>query len=253
MKKRITFIAVLLAMATVLFTGCSKENKYVNVGVLRSTDGLSLCLTGFANSDLPKVSEYVFFSDGIDMTLEKITEKKMNIDAAYILAEDLGRIKADMGLCVIAVDCFDTDGSLKGVWIARNNWLMDAPTYSRRFVTGLLNCMDFRADHLIKSYAEAYSEVKASDKDPDVEGCGDVNMYCAIYSLSNDEPVADHTYVALGRDEIAEMFEGFENGTGKGYEVCRDAYDRYCAGSDISFDDLFDLDLMFEELEENDK
>ena len=54
---RLIAIIICLVLLVVTFSGCEKENKYVNLGVYYSTDALSLYLSGVANS-LLKVSFY---------------------------------------------------------------------------------------------------------------------------------------------------------------------------------------------------
>ena len=46
------------------------------------------------------------------------------------------------------------------------------------------------------------------------------------------------------------MFEGFAEGTGEGYALCRDAYEKYCGPDAESFEKLFDFGLAVRALEE---
>lgn len=243
--ERSPFLVLLLAvMMMLLLTGCGKENKYVNMGVEMSTDGISLCLTGYTNS-LQNVSNYVFFSDGPEATISKITRDAQNIDIAYLPASELYRITSDMDLSVVFVDCLDTDGSLRGVWIARGEWIQSAPNYSQKFINNLVKCADYRNSHMTMSYSDALTAV-GNMKEHDTSKVDEVMELCAIYALDNQEPLDDASFTTLSASELDAMFASFDSGTGAGYDLCREAYDRYCAGTSgvKSFADMFDMSMM---------
>lgn len=243
--ERSPFLVLLLAvMMMFLLTGCGKENKYVNMGVQMSTDGISLCLTGYTNS-LQGVSNYVFFSEGPEATVSKITRDAQNIDIAYLPASELYRITSDMDLSVVFVDCLNTDGSLRGVWIARGEWLQSAPNYSQKFINNLVKCADYRNSHMTMSYADALTAV-SSMKEHDTSKVNEVMELCAIYALDNSEPLEDVTFATLSASELDSMFASFGSGSGAGYELCREAYDRYCGSTSgvKSFADMFDMSYM---------
>ena len=145
-RARRVIAAAVVLMIAVLSTGCAKENKYVNLGVEMSTAGMSLYLTNTVNS-FQKISNYVFFAESSQDAIDKISLDKQGIDITYLPAKDLVKIKPDSGLKVVFPDCFDGDGLLKGVWVAKASWLENAPNYSYKFILGLAKSADYRASH----------------------------------------------------------------------------------------------------------
>lgn len=239
--RKSSIIALVLVM--LLFTGCGKENKYVNVGVEMSTAGLSLYLTNTAKS-LEKISTYVFFSTDIDETFEKISKDKQGIDISYISINEISRIKADSNFTVVFIDCFDDSGEIKGVWIARDGWLADAPNYSKRYIKGLAKSADYRASHLSMNYDEALASIKGK-RDFDFDVQDETLQFVAVFDQSNDDVVANVGFTVKSVSELNDMFKDFNNKAGEGYELCKKAYDKYCtAGDSMSFDKMFNLDLM---------
>lgn len=246
--KRFTLIITLALVLTIL-TGCGKENKYVNVGVGMSTPGLSLYLTNTA-VELEKIATYVFFPQDPADIFDKIGRDKQGIDIAYIPVEYLSRIKSDSNFRVVFIDCFDDDGALKGVWIARDGWLESAPNYSARYILGLAKSVDYRASHMNMSYPDALASVK-DNRDIDFTVQNDVLQFVAAFDDSNDDFIRDEAFSVRSASGLSSMFAGFKSGSGEGYELCRAAYDRYCTSSDsMSFDNMFRLDIMLEKLSE---
>ena len=246
--KRHIWEAALLVLVMLFVSGCAKENKYVNVGVEMSTAGLSLYLTNTVNS-FQSISSYVFFSPSSQDSLDKIRQEKQGIDITYLPVRDIGLIKAGDGLTIVFPDCFYPTGELKGVWVANDSWLRNAPNYSYRFILGLAKSADYRASHMNMSYAEALESVKGVidiewDKYPEVM------QYCAVYASSNKEELADESFVAPSIDELLTMFEGFSSGTGEGWELCRKAYEKYSVQDSKPFEDLFDMTLAVKALKE---
>lgn len=242
-------IVLILVMVCTLFTGCAKENKYVNVGVELSTAGLSLYLTNTAVG-LEKISTYVFFPENPDETFEKIQKDKQGIDISYIPVNELSRIKTDSNFRVVYIDCFEENGDLKGVWIARDGWLTDAPNYSKRFIRALIKSNDYRASHMSMSYKEALDSVKGM-RDFDFSVQNDVMQFVAVFDQSNDDVINDVNFSVKSVRELGEMFAGFAEGTGEGYELCKTAYHRYCSDPDAkSFENMFSLNIMNSEIEE---
>ena len=241
--------AVLIALAIlVLFPGCAKENKYVNVGVEMSTAGMSLYLTNTVNG-FQRVSNYVFFPSSPEDSLDKIRQEKQGIDITYLGAKDLGLIREGDGLTVVFPDCFGGEGELKGVWAARDSWLEAAPNYSYKFILGLAMSADYRASHMNMSYADALESVRGV-RDIDWAKYPEVMQYCAVYALSNKEELADEAFDAKDAGTLLAMFEGFAEGTGEGYALCRDAYEKYCGPGAESFEKLFDFSLAVRAFEE---
>ena len=236
-------LAVLL-----LFAGCAKENKYVNVGVETSTAGMSLYLTNTVNG-FQKVSNYVFFSPSSVDSLERLRQEKQGIDVTYLPAKDLGLIRAGDGLTVVFPDCFGEDGELKGVWAASDSWLTNAPNYSYKFILGLAMSADYRASHMKMSWTDALESVRGV-RDIDWEEYPETMQYCAVYALSNREELRDEPFEVRDAESLLSMFEGFASGSGEGYALCRDAYARYCGSGAESFESLFDFSLAVRALEE---
>ncbi|MCR4907129.1 MAG: hypothetical protein K6A33_13750 [Clostridiales bacterium] len=242
-------LTVLLAAALLLCcAGCAKENKYVNVGVEMSTAGMSLYLTNTVNG-FQRISNYVFFSPSSTASLDKLRQEKQGIDITYLPAEDLGLIKAGDGLTVVFPDCFGEDGTLKGVWVARNSWLENAPHYSYKFILGLAMSADYRASHRNMSYADALESVRGV-RDIDWEKYPETMQYCAVYALSNKEELRDEAFAVRDAKTLLAMFEGFPSESGEGYDVCREAYARVCGSDAEPFENLFDFSLAVRALEE---
>ena len=248
---KITALCVAFALTVLLCAGCAKENKYVNLGVEMSTAGMSLYLTNTVNG-FQKISNYVFFAESSQDAIDKISLEKQGIDITYLSAKDLALIKPDSGLKVVFPDCFDGDGMLKGVWVAKESWLENAPNYSYRFILGLAKSANYRASHMNMSYADALESMKGV-RDVDWEKYPEVMQYCAVYALSNKEVLADEAFVAYDAAKMLEMFKDFESGSGEGYDACRSAYAKYCdnaQGSGASFGDMFDLSSAVRALRE---
>jgi hypothetical protein len=245
---RITALCVVLAMTVLLCAGCAKENKYVNLGVEMSTAGMSLYLTNTVQN-FQKISNYVYFAESSQDALDKIRLDKQGIDITYLPAKDLGLIGPDDGLTVVFPDCFEQDGSLKGVWVAKDRWLQNAPNYSYRFLLGLAKSEDYRSSWIDMSYSEALESVRGV-RDIDWEKYPDVLQYCAVYALSNKEELADEPFVSPDTPTLLEMFNDFELGSGAGYDACKAAYDKYCGPSSASFEKMFDFTLAIKAFKE---
>ena len=240
--------AALAALIVLCAAGCAKENKYVNVGVEMSAAGMSLYLTNTVNG-FQRISNYVFFSPSSEASLDKLRQEKQGIDITYLPAKDLGLIRAGDGLTVVFPDCFDADGGLRGVWAARDSWLEEAPNYSYKFILGLAMSADYRATHMNMSYADALESVRGV-RDVDWAQYPDVMQYCAVYALSNKEELAGEPFVAKDDGTLLAMFEGFAEGTGEGYGICREAYAKTCGDGAEAFEKLFDFRLAVRALEE---
>ena len=248
-KSRLIVRTAFLVLVLLMFSGCGKENKYVNVGIEESTSGLSLYLTNTAK-ELEKISTYVFFSTDMDETFDKISRDKQGIDISYVPVCELSRIKKDSNFRVVFIDCFDESGELKGVWIARDGWLENAPNYSGKYIKGLVKGLDYRAGHMNLTYEEALESINGK-RDFDFDVQDDVLQFVAIFDKSNDDVISDYSFMAKSASEMQDMFKGFSLGEGEGYELCKRAYDIYCTSTDaMSFEDMFSLDLMLEKLDE---
>ncbi len=250
-RARYAAAVLILLMVTVFTAGCAKENKYVNLGVEMSTAGMSLYLTNMVNS-FQKISNYVFFAESSQDAIDKISLDKQGIDITYLPAKDLVKIKPDSGLKVVFPDCFDVDGLLKGVWVAKESWLENAPNYSYKFILGLAKSADYRASHMNMNYADALESLKGV-RDVDWEKYSEVMQYCAVYALSNKEELADEDFVAYDAAKMLEMFRDYASGSGEGYEVCDRTYMRYVGIYSCiyaSFEDMFDFTLAVKALEE---
>ncbi|MBP5330326.1 MAG: hypothetical protein J6Y89_00550 [Lachnospiraceae bacterium] len=248
---KITALCVVLVLTVLLCAGCAKENKYVNLGVEMSTAGMSLYLTNTVNG-FQKISNYVFFAESSQDAIDKISLDKQGIDITYLPAKDLALIKPDSGLKVVFPDCFDADGMLKGVWVAKGSWLENAPNYSYRFILGLAKSADYRASHMNMSYADALESLKGV-RDVDWQKYPEVMQYCAVYALSNKEELADEDFVAYDAAKMLEMFRDYASGSGEGYQVCDRAYARYCMPKSVwyeSFEKMFDFSLAIRAFEE---
>lgn len=249
MKKSLKIVTALtLILGMFVLTGCAKENKYVNVGVEMSTAGLSLYLTNTAK-ELEKISTYVFFSTDMDETFEKMSMDKQGIDISYIPVKELSRIKSDSGFRVVFVDCFEENGELKGVWIARDKWITDAPNYSKKYIRGMAKSADYRAEHMNMSYKEAKDSVKGK-RDFNFSVQNDALQFVAIFDQSNDDVITETKFTVKSAGELKDMFKDFSTGKGEGYDLCKAAYEKYCTSDDsMSFEKMFNLDMMVSELE----
>jgi hypothetical protein len=256
MKKCTRIIAIVFCFVLILctFSGCAKENKYINLGAYYSTDSLSLYLTGVANS-LLKVSTYVYFSDDINMTMDKLDREKQGIDIAYINADEIPYVMGkDKELTVVFVDCFNEDGSIRGVWVASNEWLKNTPTYSKRFIEALVRCMDYRDGHMDMSYTDAKDSIKGM-RDYDFTKLTQVMQYCAVFSDSNlvdgkPQVIADNPFMTYDAQDMYELFKDFPTQQGAGYELCLSLYSQYSEGVDAKdFSQTFDLSMMLNALE----
>lgn len=253
MKKNLkrALILALVLVTVVLFTGCAKENKYVNVGVEMSTAGMSLYLTNTVQG-FQKISTYVFFSPSSEDSLERVRMNKQGIDITYLPVKDLGMIGSEDRLKVVLIDCFEESGDIRGVWVANGSWLENAPNYSYRFILGLVMSQDYRASHMNMSYSDALESVKGL-WDVDWEKFPETMQYCAVYAVSNKEELRDEPFIALDVKTMLSLFEGFDTKTGEGYEACKRAYDSYCDSGSLPFEQMFDLSLMQRALEEASK
>lgn len=252
MKKfsRVIAFVICLVLLVVPFSGCAKENKYVNLGVYYSTDALSLYLSGVANS-LLKVSTYVYFSDGIETTINKITSQKQGIDISYINADEISYVMdRDNDLTVVFVDCFNVDGSIRGMWVASDEWLKNTPTYSKRFIEALVRCTDYRDGNMKMSYEDAKASIEGM-RDFDFAKLTEVMQYCAIFSNSNPvdgkhQVISDNSFTTYDAEDMYDMFRDFSGQQGAGYELCDNLYNQYSGNADNikDFSETFDLSLM---------
>lgn len=254
-NKRLIALTICLILVVGLFSGCAKENKYVNVGVYYSTDALSLYLSGTANS-LLNVSTYVYFSDSIEMTIDKITKQKQATNISYINADEIPYVMdRDNNLTVVFVDCFNVDGSIRGIWVAADEWLKDTPTYSKRFIEALVRCTDYRDGHMVMSYEEAKDSIKGK-RDFDFTKFTEVMQYCAIFSNSNPvdgkpQILSDNPFTTYDAEGMYDMFSNFSEQQGTGYELCLNLYNQYSENAeDIKdFSETFDFSLMVNALQ----
>ena len=257
MKKttRLIVFAICLVFLVISLSGCEKENKYINLGVYNSTDALSLYLSGTANS-LLKVSTYVYFSDDIEMTMDKITRQKQGIDVAYINADEISyAMEKDNNLTVVYVDCFNTDGSIRGIWVASDEWIKNTPTYSKKYIEALVRCTDYRDGNMTMSYEEAKASIEGM-RDFDFTELTEVMQYCAIFSNSNHvdgkpQVISDNSFVTYDVEGMYDMFKGFSRQQGTGYELCLNLYNQYLGNAVDAkdFTETFDLSLMINALQ----
>ena len=254
-RTRLIAAVICLVLLVVPFSGCAKENKYVNLGVYYSTDALSLYLSGVANS-LLKVSTYVYFSYDIEMNINKITRQKQGIDISYINADEIPYVMdRDNNLTVVFVDCFNADGSIRGVWVASDEWLRNTPTYSKRFIEALVRCTDYRDGNMKMSYDEAKASIEGM-RDFDFTVFTEVMQYCAIFSNSNPadgkpQAISDHPFTTYDAEGMYDMFKDFSGQQGAGYELCVNLYNQYSDNADDvkDFSETFDLSLMISALQ----
>jgi len=252
MKKRTRVFTIIICLILIIvsLTGCSKEDKYVNLGVYYSTDAMSLYLSGVANS-LLKVSTYVYFSNDIDMTMDKITRSKQGIDIAYINSDEIPYVlDKDKELTVVFVDCFNEDGSIRGIWVASDEWLKNTPTYSKKFIEALVRCADYRNGNMNMNYEDAKASIEGM-REYDFTKLTEVMQYCAVFSNSNpvdNKPqlIADNPFVTYDAQGMYELFKDFSSQQGGGYELCLSLYERYSDSVDDAkdFSQTFDLSMM---------
>ena len=257
MKKNIRLIVFIICfvLLVVSFSGCEKENKFVNLGVYYSTDALSLYLTGAANS-LLKVSTYVYFSDNIEMTMDKITRQKQGIDIAYINADEISyAMDRNNDLTVLFVDCFNVEGSIRGIWVASDEWLKNTPNYSKKFIEALVRCTDYRDGNMNMSYEAAKDSIEGM-RDFDFTKLTEVMQYCAVLSNSNlvdgkPQVISDNPFVTYDAEGMYDMFKDFSRQQGAGYELCFNLYKQYLGNAvDVKdFSETFDLSLMINALQ----
>ena len=243
MKKKMIAAALAAVLALTLLAGCAKENKYVRLGVEMSTAGMSLYLTNTAVGP-EKLSNYVFFAESPEECLEKLALEKQGIDIAYVPVETLALIGPDDPFTVVFLDTFGTDGSIKGVWLAADRWLTEAPTYSARFLRSLAKCLDYRAEHLSMSYLDALASVVGM-RDFDFTVQNEVMQFCAIFAAQNNDKLADEPFTVMGLDEMAAAFAGEgAKDKGPGWQRVWNVYQRYGAGTGKTMPELFRLELM---------
>lgn len=249
-KNRLLILAFSLVLVMLLFTGCGKENKYVNVGVEMSTSGLSLYLTNEAKK-LGSVSTYVLFSNDLDEKIGRLAQEKQGIDICYLPVNELSRIKADSPFSVVFIDTFEETGELKGVWIARNSWFTSAPNTSAKYLRGMVKSTDYRASHMTMSYEDALASISGM-RDFDFDVQNETLQFVAVYDQSNkDDKVDNIKFAVKSATDLETMFSGFASGTGEGYELCKAAYDKYCTSSDsMSFEKMFNLEKMVKAIDE---
>lgn len=248
MKKSI--LAVLILVGCLVMTGCGKENKYVNVGVEMSTAGMSLYLSNIAK-ELENISTYVFFAESAEAAIDKVCREKQGIDITYIPVEKLGLLKKGLGLKVVFPDCLKEDGSLKGVWVARTGWIESAPKYSYNYIRGLVKSADYRAANMEPTYSEGLVQIKGQE-DFDFDEMDGAMLFCAVYTQTSGDKLEDTEFVCMNKDDLKEMFAFFDGGTGKGYELCADAYERFCSSDCEAFEEMFDFSLMNKAIDEID-
>lgn len=250
-KNRLFLMALCLILVMLVFTGCGKENKLVNAGLEESTAGMSLFLTNKAKG-FESMTTYIFLSTDMDEKFERLSQNKQGIDICYVPVSEISRIKADSNISVVFVDTFEQTGEIKGVWVARDGWLEEAPNYSKKYIRGMVKSADYRASNMNMTYEEACKSVEKIEVNKiDFNEQSDVLQFIAFFDRDNKDDKIDVVEFAYkSTAELETMFKDFASGSGEGYDLCRAAYDKYCTASDsMSFEKLFNLGIMIDEID----
>lgn len=246
-NKNIVTVLVIAILLSLILSACTGENSTVNIAVYGADDALSLFLAGTVKGYIGKTSNYLFLSSGIDETYEKLQKPDLRkaVNIAYIRGDELKYIiqGGDLPIKVVFVDCYQ-DGQIKGLWVAREDWMKASPNSFNSFIEGLVKSADFRADHYNKSIAEASAELKGKYQIKDFD---DVGYYLASYALDNDERIIEMLFESKSANETLLFFEGYEQNLGAGYTACLGLYEQASTqvpGEKYAFAEIFKLDTM---------
>ncbi|GEM_PF-1990531 len=187
-KVRLWTLVLALLLLVPLLVSCGKENKYVKIGVYNTTDGLCTYLTGKARG-LLTLSHYVYFSDSIGDTLQKLTAEKMGIDVAYITVDDLQYLTEDLPVTVICIDNYQ-NGEIHGVWVANTKWLEKTPTYSARFIDNLCAIGNYCANNKFGTYADKRAAMEGI-RDYDFNDYTNPLEFVAMFAAQNNLSLTD--------------------------------------------------------------
>ncbi len=252
-NKNIIISLIIVIFLTLAFSACTGENSTVNIAVYGADDALSLFLTGTVKGYIGKTSNYLFLSSGIDETYEKLQKADLRkaVNIAYIRGDELGYIIKGNGLPlkVVFIDCYQ-DGQIKGLWVAREDWMQASPNSFNSIIEGLAKSADFRARYYTKNMAEAKAELKGEYQ---IKDFNDVGYYLASYALDNDEEIAEISFESKSAKETLVFFEGYAQGLGAGYTACLELYeqaDGQIQGEKYAFADIFKLDVMLAKTED---
>jgi len=269
-KNKTLIIAIVTLLSTLTLTGCKKENKYVRVGCYEDVAGINLVLTGKATGK-QNVSTYTLFDKGegyANRMINKMNSKVAGIDIAYFDVADLGKVIENTNLHVVFVDTYNLDGSIKGVWVARDSWSQVCKTYFSKYVLGMAKSLDYRYNNskLDGSFHDLKVKLETGDvnkenffykffkfTDFNFQTYTNIYEYCAIYEIENvakadQEKFEVNEFTFNSLQDSYDMYKDFSAGQ-VGYEKCKAVYDSIGKTSQ-SFDDFFNLETMTTKMED---
>jgi len=251
-KRNIVFVLIVVLLSTLILSACMGENSTVNVSAYSTNDALSLFLTGTVKGYLNKTSNFLYISLGIKETYEKLQKPDLRraVSIAYILANELDYVvkQSSFSLAIVFVDCYQ-DGQIKGLWVARQDWIQASPKAFDAFIEGLAQSADYRASHYVKSIGQAKAEL---GNEYQIKNYGDVGYYLAAYSKDNNEKIDENPFESKSAKQTLSHFAGFAEKQGEGYGACLALYNQALdnqQGASNSFDDVFKLDKMLQKTE----
>ncbi len=248
-RKNIALVLIIMILSLLTLSACMGENSTVNISVYSTNDALSLFLTGTVKGYIGKTSNYLYLSSGIKDTYEKLQKSDLRkaVSIAYILGDELDYIvkESSFALAVVFIDCYQ-DGQVKGLWVARQDWMQASPNSFVAFIEGLAKSADFRAKHYTKSIDEAQAELKGEYQ---IKDYNDVGYYLASYAKDNKEQIQESPFESKTAEQTLSFFEGFAQEEGQGYEVCLALYTAAAEkveGAKRGFSEVFKLDTMLQ-------
>ncbi len=162
-RKFLCWLACLVLLVSLL-SGCSgSEDTSVNIAMPCSTDGLTLERAGLYTGSFSGITVYEFLYEDVADAVEKLTKDKLNRSChlAYVTADDYkAHFEGDSRFCIVLVDSFHADGSIYGLWVARQDWMDSCPNTFKKAVKGLLLAMNYRAANCQITLAQAKEDIK---------------------------------------------------------------------------------------------
>lgn len=265
---RIFAFVICFVLTLTLFTSCSKEeNTTVNMAVFNTTDSNSLQITGLIKNYFSGTYPCIYFADKIEDSVEKLEKEKIQ-NACVIAYMSPGQYKEAIkekseNYRIILIDNYNEDGSVNGMWVARADWLEQCPSVYKKTVKGFLRSMNYRNENMKMSFEEAKLSVKdIGDSDYDFEkNQKDVMQFLAVYTKDNGDgsamekwaPLQENKIVTISGTEMKARYNGFENGSGEGYEECKALYESIFAvpATEESLKKTFDFKGVAEIKEED--
>lgn len=227
-----------------------------------------------------EVSYYVLLSkeiDNLDETLSAFDRNRGGIDIAFVPVDKLDFITKDSGMSIVFVDSYEVSGEIKGVWVARNDWLQSAPNYSRKFIATLIKCLNYASANTTGSYTSSQTAIDNDGKSIYEFGdyanvndylaiftkqCmrgtvkEDINKYSALFKKGDEKQqiegedlsfkLTQVSYTRYSVNQTLQMYKDFYKGQGEGYNKCLALYnDKLSKVTNApDFESTFNFDLM---------